>query len=75
MTDRFRRRLRYFWPHGHPWHPASSYGPAYGPMLGWGRRREPSVEEEKEFVDDYIEMLKEELAAAEEYRKDMEETE
>jgi len=70
MADRFRRRLQYFWPHGYPWHPSSPYGPAYGPMFGWSRRREPSLEEEKEFVDDYIEMLKEELAVAEAYRKE-----
>jgi len=46
-------------------------------MFGWGRGRgrEPFVEEKKEFVDDYIEMLKEELAATEEYRKDLEESE
>lgn len=53
---------------GGAWHPPS---PPYGPMFGWGRGREPSVEE-KEFVDDYIEMLKEELVAAEEYREDTE---
>ena len=35
---------------------------------GWGR---PTPEEEKEYLDDYIEMLKEELAAAEEYRKEL----
>jgi hypothetical protein len=41
----------------------------YGPPPGWGR---PTREEEKEYLDEYIETLKEELAAAEEYRKELE---
>ncbi len=40
-------------------------------MGGWGRWHEPSLEEEKEFVDEYIEMLKEELEVAEAYRKEL----
>lgn len=77
MPIRRRQRLRLFWPYGHPmgpWHhPMHPYGPpsGWGPGWGWGR---PSAEEEKEYIDDYIEMLKEELAAAEEYRKELEET-
>ncbi|MEJ2177198.1 MAG: DUF5320 domain-containing protein [Gammaproteobacteria bacterium] len=73
MPIQRRRRLRYFWPHGchmGPWHhPMSPYGPP--PGWGWGR---PTPEEEKEYLDEYIEMLKEELAAAEEYRKELEES-
>jgi hypothetical protein len=41
-------------------------------MWGWGRWQEPSVDEEKEFLDEYIAMLKEELETAEEYRKELE---
>jgi len=33
----------------------------------------PNPEEEKEYLDEYIEMLKEELSAAEEYWKELEE--
>lgn len=66
-----RRRFRFFSPYGHhggPWHhPMTSYGPP--PGWGWGR---PTLEEEKEYLDEYIEMLKEELSAAEEYRKELE---
>ena len=72
MANRFRRRMRYFWSHGHPWGPWHHPSPPYGPMFGWGGGWEPSIEEEKEFVDEYIEMLKEELSAAEEYRKELE---
>lgn len=70
-----RRRMRLLWPYGPhcvPWHHfASPYGPpfGYGGDCGWGR---PPAEDEKAYVDEYIEMLKEELAAAEEYRKDQE---
>lgn len=39
---------------------------AHRPAGVWGR---PTPEEEKEYLDEYIEMLKEELAATEEYRK------
>jgi hypothetical protein len=49
--------------------------PPYGPPPGWGWGRRPSAEEEKEYLDEYIEMLKEELSAAEEYRKELEESE
>jgi hypothetical protein len=73
MSIQRRRRLRFFWPHGCHWgswhHPMSPYGPP--PGWGWGR---PTPEEEKEYLDEYIEMLKEELAAAEEYRKELEES-
>lgn len=68
-----RRRLRLCWPYGHhcgPWHhPVTPYGPPPGWGWGWGR---PTPEEEREYLDEYIEMLKEELAAAEEYRKELE---
>ena len=71
MPIQRRRRLRLFWPychHGGAWpHPMPPYGPP--PGWGWGR---PTPEEEKEYLDNYIEMLKEELAAAEEYRKELE---
>jgi|GEM_PF-6612365 len=51
-----------------PWHhPMPPYGSP--PGWGWGRL---TPEEEKEYLDEYIEMLKEELAAAEEYRKELE---
>jgi hypothetical protein len=73
MPIQRRRRLRLFWPYGHHWgalpHPMSHYGPPPG-WGGWGWGR-PTPEEEKEYLDDYIEMLKEELAAAEEYRKEL----
>lgn len=72
-----RRRLRLFCPYCHhmgPWqHPISPYGPPPGWSGGWGWGR-PSREEEKEYLDEYIEMLKEELVAAEEYRKKLEES-
>jgi hypothetical protein len=55
-----------------PWHhPLPPYGPPPGGGWGWGWER-PTPEEEKEYLDEYIEMLKEELAAAEEYRKELE---
>ena len=49
--------------------------PPYGPPPGWGGGwgwGRPTPEEEKEYLDEYIEMLKEELAAAEEYQKELE---
>jgi hypothetical protein len=75
MPIRSRRRLRLFWPYGHPWgpwqHPMPPYGgpPGWGGGWGWGR---PTAEEEKEYLAEYIEMLKDELAAAEAYRKELE---
>lgn len=72
-----RRRLRLCWPYGYPMGPCHHPMPHYGPPPGWaGTRgwRRPTPEEEKEYLDDYIEMLKEELAAAEEYRKEVKET-
>ena len=81
MPKPARRRLRLFWPYGHPWGPGhppiSPYGPpgwggGLGHGFGWGR---PTKEDEKDYLDDYIEMLKEELAAAEEYRKELESSE
>jgi len=75
MPTRRRRRLRLCWPHGYhmmgPWHPPM---PPYGHEPGWGWGR-PTLEEEKDYLDEHIEMLKEELAAAEEYRKELEESE
>jgi hypothetical protein len=68
-----RRRLRLFWPYGHHWGPCHHPMTPYGPPPGWGWGR-PTPEEEKEYLDEYIEMLKEELAAAEEYRKELEES-
>jgi len=59
--------------HMGPWHHPMS--PPYGGPLaggwGWGR---PTAEEEKEYLDVCIAMLKEELEAAEEYRKELEES-
>ena len=80
MPIRRRRRLRLLWPYVQPmgpWHhPMHPYGPqpGGGPYWGWNWGR-LSLDEEKEYLDDYIEMLKEELAAAEEYRKELEEPE
>jgi hypothetical protein len=54
----------------HPYGPQPGGGPGWG--WGWGRL---SPEEEKEYLDEYIEMLKEELDAAQEYRKELEEPE
>ena len=77
MPTQRRRRLRLFWLPGYhmgPWHhPMPHYGPPPG-WGGWGWGR-PTPEEEKAYLDEYIEMLKEELAAAEEYRKELEESE
>lgn len=76
MPFRRRRHLRPFWPHGHHWghwpHPMPFYGPPPGWFGGWGWER-PTRDEEKEDLDDYIQALKEELAAAEEYRKKLDE--
>jgi len=74
MPIQRRRRLRMFWPYGHPMDPCQHHMPPYGHTSGWGWGRRPTHEEEKEYLDDYIEMLKEELASAEEYRKELEET-
>ena len=52
----------------------SFYGPPPGWLGGWGRGR-PTRDEEKGDLDDYIQTLKDELAAAEEYRKKLEEPE
>lgn len=75
MAERRRRRLRFFGAPGYHMgachHPMHHYGPP--PGWGWGWRR-PSREDEKDYLDEYIEMLKEELAAAEEYRKELEDS-
>jgi hypothetical protein len=66
-----RRRYSYFWPHCHhcgaPHHPWDFYGP---PPRWWTEREAP--EEEKEDLKEHIEMLKEEIAAAEERLKKLE---
>jgi hypothetical protein len=72
MADRIRRRMRYFCTHGQPWGPWHCPSPPYGPIWGWGRWQEPSVDEEKDFLDEYIAMLKEGIERAEEYRKELE---
>ncbi len=76
MPVQRRRRMRLFWPPGYrigPWHhPMAHYGPPPG-WSGWCWGR-PTPEEEKEYLDEYIEMLKEELATAEKYRKELEGT-
>lgn len=80
MPGRIRRRLRLYWPHcryygGGPYHHPygyGSYGFGGGPGPGPWVSRGPTLEEEKEDISDYIEMLKEELAAAEEHLKDLE---
>lgn len=72
MPIRARRRLRLNRPycqHWAHWHPG--YGP-YGPPPPPWSMRQPSVEEEKEDLLDYIEMLKEQLEAAEEHLKEIE---
>jgi hypothetical protein len=60
-----RSRYRFYWPHCHhcgaPHHPWAFYGPP----PGWWMERQPP-EEEKEDLKEHIEMLKEEIAAAEE---------
>lgn len=73
MAIRRRRRLRLLWPQGYPTAPWHHPMPPYCPLPGWGWGWErPSLEEEREYLDEYIESLKEELAAAEEYRKELE---
>lgn len=61
-----RRRRRVHLPYCHWYHPFGHYAPP----PWWSRR--PSKEEEKEEVKDHIEMLKEEIEAAEEYLKELE---
>lgn len=46
--------------------------PPYGPPPGWGMM---SREEEKAYLDEYIEVLKEELEEVEAWRKELEESE
>lgn len=46
--------------------------PPYGPPPGWGMM---SREEEKAYLDEYIEVLKEELEEVEAWRKELEEAE
>ncbi|MFO7593391.1 MAG: hypothetical protein R6X15_05020 [Pseudomonadota bacterium] len=63
-------------PAHHPF-PPYGYGPpgwggGFGGGWGWAR---PTPEDEKDYLDDCIKMLKEELAAAEEYRKEREKSE
>ena len=71
MAGRIRRRMRLFGPYGHggPWFQSA---PPYGPGFGWGWHRRPTLEDEKEYVEEYIAMLKEELATAEEYLQELE---
>ena len=71
MPIQRRRRSRMFWPYGHHMGPCHHPMSSYGPPPGWGWER-PTLEEEKEYLDEHIEILKEELAAAEEYRKELE---
>lgn len=72
MPIRQRRRLRLFWPYCHhsgTWH----YPPApFGPPPWWGPGR--TAQAEKEMLSEYIEGLKEELEAAEEYLKELEQS-
>lgn len=66
-----RCRSRFYWPHCHccgaPHPPWSFYGPPPG---RWMQRQPP--EEEMEDLKEHIEMLKEEIAAAEERLKELE---
>jgi hypothetical protein len=70
MPKRPRRRERLFWPGYCSWHHHHFYGP-YPPPPPWWTER-PTQEEEKEDLKDHIEMLKEELSAAEERLKNLE---
>jgi hypothetical protein len=58
MPVQRRRRLRLFWPHSYPMGPWHHPAPPYSPPAGWGWGR-PTPEEETEYLDEYIEMLKE----------------
>jgi hypothetical protein len=79
MAGRFRRRMHLGGPYGHPggpWHnPGPPYGPGFGWGWGWGWGRAPTPEEEKEYIEEYIAMLKDELAAAEEYLQEFDKPE
>jgi hypothetical protein len=65
-----RGRYRFFWPYcrhcGAPRHPWAFYGPPPGWWMGM-----PPSEEEAEDLREHIEMLKEEIAAAEERLKEL----
>lgn len=68
---RFHRLRRHIHRPYCPWccGPHHYYGP-YGPPPWW--REMPEPEEEKEEIREHIEMLKEELKAAENYLKELE---
>ena len=64
MPGRLRRRIRLYWPYCHYFHHYSSPPPAW-----WMERMTP--EGEKEALRQEIEILKEELRAAEERIKEL----
>lgn len=69
-----RHHLRIFWPRHHHWGPWPHYPPPPPFWGGWGWRQ-PTRDDEKADLDDYIEMLKDELAEAEAYRKELDASE
>jgi hypothetical protein len=69
MPKKLRRRERIFWPacHGSHYH----WGP-YPPFTSPGWVERPTQEEEAKALKEHIEMLKEEMAVAEEHLKELE---
>lgn len=68
MPRQKRNRERIFWPGGYGWHrhgfPCAPWSPP-----GWVER--PTAEEEADALREHIEMLKEEMAAAENRLKEL----
>ncbi len=67
MPRRSRIRERPFWPGCFGWHHHHFWGPYPAPPPWWAEK--PSPEEEMDDLKEHIEMLKEELAAAEDHLK------
>ena len=74
MSSGMRRRLRFFWPHGHPYGHYHGFCPFahghYGPPPWWMEK--PAVEDEKEDLKEYLKTLKEEIEEVEKHMKELE---
>lgn len=71
MPRRLRIRDRLFWTHGEFCRWPHSYGTPWGSPPWWVERL--TEEEEKEYLEGHVAMLKEELKAAEEELKEISE--